>query len=165
MSRGQVSGAQAAFQDLLPNNTCFGCGPDNEQGLRIKSFWSTEKPTETVCEFQGKPHHNAGSAGVLNGGIIATIMDCHSVMTAVAQAYRDAGREVGNGPRLWYVTGQFDLIYLAPARLDLPAELTARVVATNGKKSEVSCELRSGETLCTTSRMIAVHVPAEWHDV
>lgn len=28
-----------AFQDQIPNNHCFGCGPENASGLQIKSHW------------------------------------------------------------------------------------------------------------------------------
>lgn len=149
----------------MPDNSCFGCGPNNEHGLRIKSYWSADAQGVAVCEFHGEPHHNAGSAKILNGGIIATVMDCHSVITATAQAYRDSDREFGDDPKLWYVTGQFDLIYIAPALLNKPVNLKARVLVATEKKSEVSCELWSGGNLCTTSTMVAVRVPMEWHDV
>lgn len=156
---------ESAFQDLMPDNSCFGCGPDNKHGLRIKSYWSEDRPDTAVCEFHGAPFHNAGSAKILNGGIIATIMDCHSVITAVAQAYRDAGRPIGSEPRLWYVTGSFDLHYRAPALLEQPVQLFARVVEATERKSMVECDLISDGKICTTSSMVAVRVPLEWHDV
>ena len=161
----QVSTDGSAFQDLMPDNSCFGCGPDNPRGLQIKSYWSGHASNEAVCEFHGASHHNAGSAKILNGGIIATVMDCHSVITAVAQAYRDAGREIGSEPKIWYVTGSFELVYKAPALLDRPVTLRAHVAESTEKKSVVKCELISGDKVCTTSTMIAVRVPMEWHDV
>lgn len=148
----------------MPDNSCFGCGPDNPHGLRIKSYWSDSASDEAVCEFHGAPHHNAGSANILNGGIIATVMDCHSVITAIAQAYRDAGREFGGEPKIWYVTGSFELNYKAPASLGRPVTLRARVVDSTATKSVVTCELLSGDKVCTTSSMVAVRVPMEWHD-
>ncbi len=153
-----------ALQDLLTGNTCFGCGADNAQGLQIKSRWSEETDGELVCTFQAQPHHNAGSAGVLNGGIIATIMDCHSIVTAIAQAYRDAGRDFGAGEKIWYVTGSFELRYRKPALLRQPVVLTSRVTEVAGNKSVVTCELSCSGDVCTTSRMTAVRVPMEWHD-
>jgi len=153
-----------AFQDQISGNQCFGCGADNKKGLQIKSYWSESTPGDTVCTFQGLPHHNAGNAHVLNGGIIATVMDCHSVITALAQAYQDESREIGTAPRLWYVTGSFDLSYKAPAPLNDPVSLRARVTESSGRKSRVECELMAGDTLCTRSTMVAVRVPMEWHD-
>ena len=156
--------ARVSLQDQLTGNHCFGCGPENAQGLRIKSYWS-DVPGEVICEFQAQKHHNAGTAKILNGGIIATVLDCHCVITAIAQAYKDAGREVGQGEAIWFVTGSFDLRYQAPALLAAPVFLTARVTESWEKKSIISCDLKSGDIVCTTATMTAIRVPPEWHDV
>lgn len=65
-------------ETYAPNNACFGCGPKNEQGLRIRSF---EEGDELVCEWKPQPHHLAFE-GIVNGGIIGAILDCHSNWTA-----------------------------------------------------------------------------------
>ena len=39
-----------------PTNRCFGCGPANEKGLRIRSF---EQDDEVVCTWQPQRHHEA----------------------------------------------------------------------------------------------------------
>lgn len=80
-----------AFQDQIPDNNCYGCGPGNREGLRIKSFWDGEA---AVCTYRPEHHHSAGPPQFLNGGIIATLIDCHSVCTAIANAYR-----LGKPPR------------------------------------------------------------------
>jgi hypothetical protein len=87
---------RAAFQDQITDNFCFGCGPTNQQGLRIKSYW--DGPNESICTYQPESHQNAGSKQFLNGGIIATLIDCHCICTAIAYAYRDEGREIGSSP-------------------------------------------------------------------
>ena len=82
-----------AIQDQLGgDNYCFGCGPQNPDGLQIKSYWEGE---ETVCRFEARPAFAAGPRQLLNGGIIATLIDCHSVCTAMALAYRAEGRPPG----------------------------------------------------------------------
>lgn len=81
-----------ALQDLIPENQCFGCGPGNPHGLRIKSYPEGE---EVVCRFQPSPEHSAGPPDVLYGGTIASIIDCNSGFTAMAHAYRDEGRPFG----------------------------------------------------------------------
>src|SRR4051812_47446029 len=68
-----------SLQDrFAPHNACFGCGPTNERGLRLKSFVEGD---EVVAEFMPEPHHQAFE-GVLNGGIIGALLDCHSNWTA-----------------------------------------------------------------------------------
>src|SRR5687768_1235674 len=58
-------------ETYAPNNRCFGCGPSNEQGLRIRSF---ESGDEVVCDWTPQPHHLAFT-GIVNGGIIGAILD------------------------------------------------------------------------------------------
>jgi acyl-coenzyme A thioesterase PaaI-like protein len=155
--------ASTAIQDFLPDNHCFGCGPANEQGLQIKSYWQASSATAT-CAFVGQPHHNAGAPHVLNGGIIATVIDCHCICTAVAAAYSAANLALGVDPLIWYVTGGLQLDYRAPAPLGEPVRLTARVMDATDRRSTVTCELMAGDTLCVTASLVAVRVPSAWRE-
>jgi acyl-coenzyme A thioesterase PaaI-like protein len=148
-----------AIQDRIPHNHCFGCGPLNARGLAIKSF---PQGDETVCTFQPAPHHMAGPTHVLNGGIIATVVDCHAVCTAIADAYRAAGREIGTAPLIWCVTAALKIDYLAPTPIDAPVELRARVREAKGRKRIVECVVTSGGTVRARGEVVAVEVPAGW---
>ena len=68
---GSVMARSSVQERYAPHNRCFGCGPANEQGLRIKSFIEGD---ELVCEWSPAPHHEA-FAGEVNGGIIGTLFD------------------------------------------------------------------------------------------
>src|SRR5699024_9048291 len=71
--------SQKSIQErLAPESICFGCGPANEQGLRIRSFVEGERMT---ADWQPEAHHEA-FPGVINGGIIGTLLDCHMNWTA-----------------------------------------------------------------------------------
>lgn len=150
-----------AFQDRMPGNRCFGCGPENPAGLRIKSFWDGE---ESVCTFHPRPEHSAGPEHLMNGGISATLIDCHSVCTATANAYRLEGRAMASQPEIWCVTGAMELTYLAPVAIDRPVELRARIVAAEGRKTRVECSLRSAAKECVRGRVLAIRVPEAWRD-
>lgn len=149
----------AAFQDAIPGNHCYGCGPDNPHGLRIKSFWDGD---ESVCTFQPQPHHSAGPKQYLNGGIIATLIDCHCVCTAMANAYRRESREIGDAPEIWYVTGAMNVSYLKPTPIDRPVHLRARIVEEKPKKTVVQCSLSSEDNECARGEVVAVRVNSEW---
>ena len=56
-----------------PNGICFGCGCKNKKGLQVKSF--VEKGL-VVSSWKAQKHHEA-FPGVLNGGIIGSVLDCH----------------------------------------------------------------------------------------
>ena len=68
-------------------NRCFGCGPANEHGLRIRSF---ADGGEVVCTWTPQPHHEA-FGGFLNGGIIGALLDCHCNWTAIEHLIRTRG--------------------------------------------------------------------------
>lgn len=150
---------KTAIQDVIPHNRCWGCGTLNPRGLQIKSYVEGD---ETVCRFQPSPDHMAGPTHVLNGGIIATVVDCHCVCTAIAHAYRAAGRELGSEPLLWCVTASLKVDYLAPTPIDAPVELRARVRETKGRRHVVECTLGSGGKDCARAEVVAVEVPPSW---
>jgi len=148
-----------AIQDAIPHNRCWGCGTLNPRGLQIKSY---PEGDETVCRFQPSPDHMAGPRHVLNGGIIATVIDCHTVCTAIAAAYRAAGREVGSEPHIWCVTASMKIDYLAPTPIEGPVELRARVRETRGRKHVVECTLSAGGRACARAEVVAVEVAGAW---
>ena len=79
-----------ALQDIYaPQNKCFGCGPKNEKGLRIKSFVEGEF---IVATFRPEPHHEAWE-GVVNGGIVGCLFDCHSNWAAAYHLMKKAGTD------------------------------------------------------------------------
>lgn len=148
-----------AIQDLIPHNHCWGCGTLNPRGLQIKSYVEGE---ETVCRFQPSPEHMAGPTHVVNGGIIAAVIDCHTICTAIADVYRAAGADLGSEPLRWAVTASLKIDYLAPAPIGEPMELRARIRETKGRKRIVECTVRSGGRDCARAEVVAVEVGAAW---
>ena len=151
---------QQAIQDQIPGNHCFGCGPSNESGLQIKSYWTGDDRTR--CEFTPQLHHCAGPTHYLNGGIIATVIDCHTICTAIADGYRQAGRPVGSGDKIWYATGKLDVRYRAPAAIDMPVLLEAKILERTEKKTLLHCTLSSDGRVCAEADVVAVRVPDNW---
>lgn len=152
----------SAFQDLIPGNHCFGCGPANAGGLRIKSYWQPDGTA--ICRFRPSAHHCAGPEQTLNGGIIATLIDCHCVCTAIADAYRRVGRAIGEGEQIWYATGRLDVSYRAPAPVDAELEVQARIEEITDRKTVLSCTLGAGGSCFAEARVVAVRVPDDWRD-
>ncbi len=151
-----------AFQDRMHDNFCFGCGADNPDGLQLKSAWDPADPAVAVATFSPRPLHAAGPRHILNGGIIATLLDCHGICTAVADAYRRDGRDVGSDPELWYATASMTVDYLRPAPVDQPVHLTGRVVTVDDRFTTVECALVSDDRPRATATVRAVQVPDSW---
>ncbi|MBI3975949.1 MAG: PaaI family thioesterase [Armatimonadetes bacterium] len=149
------------FQDDLDRNYCWGCGAVNERGLHIKSTWDGN---EAVCIWQPAAEHMAGPRAVLNGGIIATVIDCHSICTAVAAAYRAEGRPIGSQPLIWYVTGSLQVRYRKPAPLDRPLQVRARIAEVKDQKTIVATTVAADGEECATGEVVAIRVPPDWFE-
>lgn len=146
---------EQAFQDQGSVHHCHGCGADNEKGLQIKSYWDGD---EAVCDWRAQPHQCGGSEGIVNGGIIATLIDCHSLNLAIAYAYRSEGRAIGTRPRISYVTGNLNVSYHHPTPLDQPLHLRAKMIKTEGRKAWVSCTLSAKGRVCATGEVLGIRV-------
>jgi len=148
------------IQDLMPHNHCYGCGAGNAAGLRLKSF--RRGPHLSVARFVPQAHHCAGPPHFVNGGVLATIIDCHCVCTAVAEAYAAAGREIGTAPHLYFATATLEISYRRPTPIDVPLDLTARVTSAADDRYVLSCEVSAGGKVTAVATVHAVRVPAEW---
>lgn len=146
-----------AFQDhyVGPWSLCYGCGPRNEQGLQIKSRWDGD---ETVCTFTPRPHHTA-IPGCVYGGLIASVIDCHSTGTAAAAAHRAAGKEPGEGELPRFLTASLKVDYLRPTPIDAPMELRSRIREVKGRKVVVETTLSSKGEVTARGEVVAVQVP------
>ena len=141
------------IQDLWPEEGtfCWGCGKNNKHGLQLKSHWEDD---ETVAVWKPKDYHMA-FPGILNGGIIATLIDCHGTGTANAAAHKTAG---DMDKHFMYVTSGISVRYLKPTPLDKPVTLRAKVIDMNDYKIKVACELFSGDMKCATGDVLTVRV-------
>ncbi|MGD2076939.1 MAG: PaaI family thioesterase [Chloroflexota bacterium] len=151
---------QRAFQDYYADEVsyCYGCGRLNEDGLQIKSYWKGE---EAVCTFRPKHYHMA-IPGFVYGGLIASLIDCHSTGTAAAAAYRAENRAMDTEPPLRYVTASLHVDYLRPTPIDAELMITARVEEINGRKISVTSELVASGELCARGSAILVQMPEQW---
>ena len=120
---------------LFPDMRCFGCGPANERGLRLRS-WATDDGV--TAEFLPWPEHDNGM-GYLNGGIISTLLDCHSAAAVMHEADR-RGWGALPGAALAYVTAGLDVRYLRPAPLAEPVTLTA--VVTEASEAQMTADVQ-----------------------
>ncbi len=151
--------SEKAFQDYYPDNVsyCYGCGRLNELGLQIKSYWDGE---ETVCYYTPRPYHIA-IPGYVYGGLIASIIDCHSTGTAAAAAYRAEGRSMDSQPAFRFVTASLKVDYLKPTPLGVALEVRARVKEIKGRKVVMDAWLSAGGQVCARGEVIAVQAPPE----
>jgi uncharacterized protein (TIGR00369 family) len=139
-----MSKERSLQQEYSSASICFGCGPANEKGLHINSFPDGD---EVVATWHAEPHHQA-FPGMLNGGIIGALLDCHSNWTA---AYFLMKRDANDKPDCT-VTADFHVKLLRPTPSDTTIKLRARVVESREDRATVEAELIAHEKLCATCR-------------
>ena len=129
---------------FAPDNACFGCGPANPQGLHVRSFMDGD---ECVAEWTPQPHHEA-FPGILNGGIIGALLDCHANWAAAWHLMQKSGAETPPCT----VTADYAVKLLRPTPTSGPIELVARPVEVGDERAVVEAELRAGGKVCATAR-------------
>lgn len=150
---------EKAFQDYYPDNyaQCYGCGRLNEFGLQIKSYWDGD---ETVCIFQPRPYHVA-IPGYVYGGLIASLIDCHSTGSAAAAAARTAGRSIDSQPAFRFLTASLHVDYLKPTPLGPLLEVRARIKEIKGRKVVIESSLSANGIVTARGEVVTVQAPEE----
>jgi acyl-coenzyme A thioesterase PaaI-like protein len=142
------------FQDYMPGNVCFGCGKENHKGLHIQSYWEGE---DSVCVWTSEMRYQ-GWVKIMNGGILATLIDCHCMGTAMAAAYREEGRSLDSEPYYRYATASIKVDYLKPTPNDQPVTLRAQVIEIKGRKTSLTCQAYSDGEKTAQAEVVAVRV-------
>jgi acyl-coenzyme A thioesterase PaaI-like protein len=144
-----VSRPQSLQERYAPHNRCFGCGPSNDKGLRLRSVVPDDAPLDAAvtCDWTPQKHHEAFD-DVLCGGICGTLLDCHSNWTAAWHLMRKAGATTPPCT----VTADFHVRLKRPTPTGGPVHLTARVVESGPDRAVVEATLEAGGKVTATCR-------------
>jgi len=133
-----------------PESICYGCGPANAQGLHVRSFVDGDT---LVADWVPAPHHEA-FPGMVNGGIIGTILDCHCNWAAAWHLMRQGGLD--HPPCT--VTAQYTIEMKRPTPISTSLHLVARVVEARDDRCTVEGTLEAGGRVTATCRGVFVAV-------
>jgi acyl-coenzyme A thioesterase PaaI-like protein len=137
-------------ETYAPNLACFGCGPANPKGLHVRSFAAGD---EVVAEWNPSVEYEAYE-GMLSGGIIGTLLDCHCNWTAAWHLMTKTGAD--KPPCT--VTAEYTIRLLRPTPTDGPLKLVARVTEATDTRAVVEGELIGGDKVCATCHGVFVAV-------
>ena len=145
------------FQDHYPENVaqCYGCGRLNQHGHRIRTCWDGD---ETVTRFRPEPYHTS-VPGFAYGGLIASLIDCHSTGSAAAAMYRQAGRDMDSQPPFRFVTGSLHVDFLKPTPLECELELRGQIKEIKGRKVVVTTSVLADGVVTARGEVVAVQMP------
>lgn len=137
-----------SLQDrYAPRNHCFGCGPANVHGLRIKSTPTGGANAELAAQWKPEPYHEAFD-GVLNGGIVGTLLDCHSNWTAAYHLMTSRGLDAPPCT----VTSEFHVTLRRPTPSTAVLSLRARVIECEGDRVVVDATIEAAGKVTSTCR-------------
>lgn len=148
-----------SLQEIVePDGVCFGCGQSNPKGLHLKSYpdedgihyVATVLPEEYYC----------GWPGLVYGGFLAMVVDCHSNWTAMCAHYKAEGREPGSLPKINCVTGRLSLRYKKATPMGVPLKLRSWVEGDVGRGTIIKCEVYAEEELTVIAESLFVRADA-----
>jgi acyl-coenzyme A thioesterase PaaI-like protein len=135
---------------------CYGCGRQNAAGHHFETFWHGDR---TLTEYMPRPEHTA-IPGFVYGGLLASLVDCHSTGSAALALYRQEGHEPGDGapvPRC--VTASLKVDYRKPTPLGVLLRVHGRIEEVGARKVVVASEVRAEDVTVATSLVVAVRAP------
>ncbi len=146
-----------AFQDHYPENLshCYGCGSQNPHGHQIKTEWEGD---ETVTRFRPEPFHTS-VPGFAYGGLIASLIDCHSTASAAAAMYRQEGRSMDSLPAFRFVTGSLHVDFLKPTPIDAELVIRGQVKEIKGRKVAIESQVWARTVMTAKGVVVAVQMP------
>ena len=144
-----------AIQDTYPDDFahCFGCGKHNERGLRIKTFPS---PEGTVTEHEPAEYYRA-TGDIAYGGIIASLIDCHSTGSAAIFWMQANDRIIGDELAARFVTARLEVDFVAPTPLG-PLRLTGTAEEVADRKVIVATELAAAGEVTARGRAVLIRI-------
>ncbi len=145
--RGTTATTDRSLQvRFAPAGRCFGCGPANPGGLHVESRPDPDDPSVLDADFVPRPEHEAFD-GVVNGGILGTLVDCHMNWTAAWALMR--AREADHPPTT--VTLEFTIRMRRPTPSDRSIQVRAWVTSAADDRANVAAELRSDGIVTATA--------------
>lgn len=134
-------------ESLYPTLTCFGCGHANPRGFHLQSY---PKDGVVVASFKPWPEHDNG-LNFLNGGIISTVLDCHTAAAVMLEGHNRGWRNP-DGSLILYICAGFDVQFLRPTPLDSEIKLVGKLSTISEDTMICDADLSAAGKLRVTMR-------------
>ena len=141
-------------EEYAPKGICFGCGCANKKGLQIKSFVNND---DIIANWNSDSHHEA-FPGVLNGGIIGSLLDCHSNWAAAYYIMKEQNLDLTPCT----VTAEYTVKLKRPTPSNISLHISANLSKIDGNRAWINAELSTNDKVCATCNALFVAV-AEDH--
>ncbi len=141
---GDNSSTPSVQEIYAPRSICFGCGPANAKGLRIRSF---PEGDGLVAVWTAEPQHQAFE-GAINGGVVGSLFDCHCNWTAACHLMKISGAPAPPPT----VTAEYAVRFKRPTPFGRPLVLRSHVVSAAEDRATVEATIEADGVVCATCR-------------
>ncbi len=137
---------------------CWGCGPQNKDGLHIKSYPYNDGH-ECICHVTPPDMYTGGVPDNLFGGMIAVIFDCHGTASAAWFNHNAKGLILDKDTVIErFITARLEIDFKKPVPMNTEVTVTSKLVELTDKKAIVTMDMEAGGELRAAARMVAVKV-------
>lgn len=137
---------------------CWGCGPQNQDGLHLKSFPNADG-SECLCHFTPERQYTGGVPTNLYGGLISMIFDCHGTASAAWFNHHNNGLTLDENTVITrYITGRLEIDFISPVPMEKEITVRARAEEIGDRKITVTMIMEVGGKIHAKAKMIAVRV-------
>ena len=127
------------IENPFPDNNCFFCGSENDEGLQLTFYWDKAKQ-ETSAEYL-PAQHLVGQGNILHGGIQMGLLD--EIMGWASYTFTQK-MAVTSGLSIKFL----QLVYICGEKIDV----TCRVISREGAKVNMQATLLNNDgDVCTTA--------------
>jgi acyl-coenzyme A thioesterase PaaI-like protein len=144
-------------QDHYPDDYahCFGCGRSSPTGHRLKTRWGNG---EGISRYTPGPDQ-LSVPGFVYGGLVASLVDCHAMATAAADAEARGGRAIGEAPAPRFVTASLEVDFLKPTPIGVELVVRGRVREAGERKAIVEVTVEAAGVVTARGEVVAVRIP------
>lgn len=158
---GKMPKVERAIQDDYRDEfaRCYGCGRLNKNGLHVRTGWDEVNSDKTVAYYDPRADEIA-VPGVVYGGLLASIVDCHGIGSASLALHRKNGHEPGDDiepPRL--VTASLHVDYFRPTPHGTTLKLVGEIEEIHPKRFSVQVDVIANDEVCAKGEVVAVVAP------
>lgn len=137
---------------------CWGCGPQNEAGLHLKTYPSVTGE-HCVSNYIPDSQYTGGVPANIFGGLIAVLFDCHGTASAAWFAHQSKGLDLTEDTVIGrFITARLEIDFKKPLPINEEITVLSKVEEIGERKVIVNMDMTAAGELRAQARMVAVGV-------
>lgn len=137
---------------------CWGCGPQNEDGLHLKTYPTTDGQ-HCISTYTPDAQYTGGVPANIFGGMMAVLFDCHGTASAAWFAHQNKGLELAVDTVIGrFITARLEVDFKKPLPTNEEVTVVSELEEIGERKVIVKMEMQAAGEVRAQARMVAVAV-------